>query len=115
MARLRKLLIACHRWLGTAFCLLFAMWFLSGFAMMYWPYPVVGDSDRIAHSAPLDPAGLAISPEKAFALADADRPPGAVRLSLLDGRPAYRFRFGGDQVVVFDDNGQVLENVPQAL
>ena len=115
MARLRKLLIACHRWLGTVFCLLFAMWFLSGFAMMYWPYPEVGDAERLAHQAALDPGSIHISPEAAWASANADRPPGQVQLAMLDGRPAYRFRFGGDELAVFADSGQLLEQVPQAM
>src|ERR1700730_5053712 len=32
-------LILLHRWLGIAFCLLFAMWFASGIVMHFVPYP----------------------------------------------------------------------------
>jgi hypothetical protein len=32
---LRKFAIFVHRWLGLAFCLLFALWFTSGIVMMY--------------------------------------------------------------------------------
>jgi hypothetical protein len=31
--------ILLHRWLGVAFCLLFAMWFASGIVMHFLPYP----------------------------------------------------------------------------
>jgi len=30
----KKTAILCHRWMGVAFCLLFAWWFVSGFFMM---------------------------------------------------------------------------------
>lgn len=115
MARLRKLLIAFHRWLGTAFCLLFAMWFLSGVAMMYWEYPQVSDADRLIRSPPLDPAAIHISPQAAFAALNADQVPDQVEIAMLDGRPAYRFRFGADQLAVYADTGQLLDRVPQAM
>jgi hypothetical protein len=111
MPRLRKFVIACHRWLGTAFCLLFAMWFVSGIAMMYWDYPEIGDALRLAHSAPLDPAAIRISPAAAFAALNAGQAPDDVRLAMLDGRPAYRFRFGGDELIEYADNGQMQEEV----
>src|SRR5271170_1709215 len=38
---LRKFAIFVHRWLGLAFCLLFALWFVSGIVMMYSDYPGV--------------------------------------------------------------------------
>jgi hypothetical protein len=34
-----RLLATLHRWLGVAFCLLFAMWFASGIVMHFVPFP----------------------------------------------------------------------------
>src|SRR5262249_31681657 len=39
--RVRRYAILLHRWLGVGFCVLFAVWFVSGIVMMYWPYPKV--------------------------------------------------------------------------
>jgi len=35
MLKARKLLVLVHRYLGTALCLLFFMWFLTGIGMIY--------------------------------------------------------------------------------
>ncbi len=36
-----RALILLHRWLGVAFCLLFAMWFASGIVMHFVPFPAL--------------------------------------------------------------------------
>ena len=43
-----RALVLIHRWLGIAFCLLFAMWFASGLVMHFVPYPSLEESERIA-------------------------------------------------------------------
>ena len=50
----KKTAILCHRWMGVAFCLLFAWWFVSGIFMMYWDYPAVSEADRLARAPVLD-------------------------------------------------------------
>ena len=52
MHGLKKFAIFCHRWTGSAFCVLFCWWFVSGIFMMYVDYPEVNDSDRLAHAQP---------------------------------------------------------------
>jgi hypothetical protein len=55
-----RALILLHRWLGVAFCLLFAMWFASGIVMHFVPFPEPSETERLAGLAPLDlPRGLA--------------------------------------------------------
>jgi PepSY-associated TM region len=49
-----RALILLHRWLGVAFCLLFAMWFASGIVMHFVPFPALSDAERIAASAPIE-------------------------------------------------------------
>src|ERR1700747_3022586 len=86
---MRKLAIIVHRWLGVFFCLLFAMWFLSGMVLMYWSYPEVTTADRLARSAALDPFQVRVSPAEAASNAG-DLVAGD--LESLIHRPEYRFR-----------------------
>src|ERR1700757_549026 len=60
-----KLLIFLHRWLGVAFCLLFAMWFASGIVMHFVPFPRLTEADRIAGLAPIDDTGAGRGPGEA--------------------------------------------------
>lgn len=41
-------MLRLHRVLGTMLCLLFAVWFLSGFVMIFHTFPRVSQSDRLA-------------------------------------------------------------------
>ena len=45
-----KYSILIHRWVGVAFFVLFAVWFLSGIVMMCWYYPGVDTAGRLASS-----------------------------------------------------------------
>ncbi|MBR0714738.1 PepSY domain-containing protein [Bradyrhizobium liaoningense] len=77
-----------HRWLGIAFCLLFAMWFATGIVMHFVPFPALADAERFAGLAPVDIARVAIGPVEAVqasGIADAMR----VRLVQRSDGPAY--------------------------
>jgi uncharacterized iron-regulated membrane protein len=111
LARLRKVALWIHRWLGVLFCLLFAMWFLSGMVLMYWDYPEVSARDRLDHSPPLDPARVRLSPEQAYAGLKQDVPPSSARLFMFDARPVYQF----DDAIVFADDGSVQDGFPADL
>lgn len=41
-------IVLSHRWLGIAFCLLFAMWFASGIVMHFVPFPSLTEVERLA-------------------------------------------------------------------
>jgi hypothetical protein len=112
---LRKFVILCHRWLGTVFCLLFLMWFLSGVVLMYWDYPLVGARERLEREKPLDPQSVRVSPVQAYAALGSSFTPDLVRMALLDGRPVYRFEIGGSQSMVYADDGAVQEEIPQDM
>ena len=43
-----RALVLIHRWLGVAFCLLFAMWFASGMVMHFVPFPSLEENERVA-------------------------------------------------------------------
>ncbi len=60
-----RALILLHRWLGVAFCLLFAMWFASGIVMHFVPFPVLSEAGRFAGLAPIDMPLVAHDPAEA--------------------------------------------------
>jgi hypothetical protein len=109
--KLRKYTILCHRWLGVGFCLLFALWFLSGIVMMYCDYPAVSREERLARAAVLEPRRIRLSPDEVLARLQLKTPPQRVRITMLDGRPVYRFHYGALQYAAFADNGQLLTAV----
>jgi PepSY-associated TM region len=110
----KKYLILCHRWLGVLFCVLFAMWFVSGMVLMYWTYPAVSDRDRLEHSPALDASQIRLNPQQALEAALAGEPPQEVRLEMLDHRPAYQFRFRRGEVTVFADDGTTLDPIDES-
>jgi uncharacterized iron-regulated membrane protein len=75
-----------HRWLGVVFCLLFAMWFLSGAVLHFVPYPELTEAERLARSPRVDLSRVAITATDAIG-----RTPDASGLRLVGilGRPAY--------------------------
>jgi hypothetical protein len=83
-----RALILLHRWLGVAFCLLFAMWFASGIVMHFVPFPAFAEADRVAGLAPIDLARVGHGPAEALrssGIADAAR----IRLIQRSDGPVY--------------------------
>lgn len=107
---IRKNLILYHRWLGVAFSLLFGMWFLSGIVLMYWPYPGVSAERRLQKSEFLNAGGITVSAEEAQRLSGVEKPD-RVRLTMLDGRPVYRFHKGRLQKLVYADRPEVFQGL----
>lgn len=69
-------IILLHRWLGIAFCLLFAMWFATGIVMHFVPFPSLTEAERFAGLAPVDRPAARITVADAVAasgVADAVR------------------------------------------
>ena len=46
---LRKILYSIHRVLGCVLCIMFLVWFLSGFVMIYHTFPRVSNIDKYTH------------------------------------------------------------------
>ena len=101
-----RTLIFVHRWLGVVLCLFFLLWFASAIGMMYWDFPSVTEADRLARSPALDPARVVVSPADAYASLGRPDPPSQARLIMYDGRPAYRFRAGRQEALVYADTGE---------
>jgi PepSY-associated TM region len=115
-AQFKRVLIFIHRWMGVCFCLLFLTWFASAIVMMYWQYPQVSAADRVSRAPALDPSRIRFSPQQAYAPLGTDGAPAAAQLLMYDGRPAYRFRFGLDDLaIVYADDGQMQEDFPPDL
>jgi PepSY-associated TM region len=113
--RLKKLLIFLHRWMGVGLCLLFAMWFSSGTVLMYWDYPTVSPADRLDHAPALHPLEIRLSPQQAYLKLATSEPPTEVLLQTFDQRPAYKFRFGNFDRIIYADNGQEQSEFPPEL
>jgi hypothetical protein len=60
-----RVLIWLHRWWGVFFCLLFAMWFASGIAMHFVPFPARSEPAHFKGSVPIDPLEIAHGPAEA--------------------------------------------------
>jgi len=83
-----RALILLHRWLGVAFCLLFAIWFASGIVMHFVPFPALKEIDRVDGLAALDSAVVPHGPADAIAaggIKDVTR----VRLQQRSDGPVY--------------------------
>jgi hypothetical protein len=108
-----RALILLHRWLGVAFCLLFAMWFASGIVMHFVPFPEFSEADRFAGLLPVDLASVAHGPSDAIA---ASGKKGVERLRLIqrsDG-PVYLIpAFSGIGAVHADDLSDAAVHSPQ--
>jgi PepSY-associated TM region len=62
-----RALIVVHRWLGVAFCLLFAMWFATGIVMHFVPFPALTETERVNGLAPIDVTRVKYGPAEAVA------------------------------------------------
>src|SRR5258708_1142082 len=104
---LKRTLILVHRWMGVAISLLFLLWFTSGIVMMYWDHPEVTSIGRLQHLPPLDASRIRLSLLEAYGRLDLKTSTKQAFLTTFDGRPAYRFRVGRQQKLVFADDGAV--------
>lgn len=85
----RAWLVYTHRWLGIAGCAFFVAWFASGIVMMYVRMPSLAPEERLARAVALDLSTATISPSEAAKRAGASMD--GVRVTMLRGRPIYRF------------------------
>src|SRR5262245_46051937 len=83
-----RALIVLHRWMGVAFCLLFAMWFASGIVMHFVPFSALTEAERFGGLAPLGPLGALRSPAAAVA-ASAIKEAERIRLQQRSDGPVY--------------------------
>ena len=102
-------LVFFHRWLGVVFCLPFLLWFASGVVLMYRAFPSVSEADRLNHRTPLNASAIHLTPQQAYDRLPRAWPPESVRIVMVAGRPAYRFKVGRGESIVYADDGTVQD------
>ncbi len=131
----KRLLYLFHRWAGIVLCLILALWFCSGFFMMYVDFPQLSRQERLIGTAALDTTAVRLTPaEAATRLTPADfRIEGTpsrnnelpetatadaltfrdVTLSSYLDRPVYTFtpNNGAQPRSVLADSGEVVRNI----
>lgn len=65
---LKRWLWLTHRWLGIGTCLLMAIWFGSGLAMVYFPYPSLAGQEWLSGQRPIAWERVKVEPGAALAL-----------------------------------------------
>ncbi len=109
-----RALVLIHRWLGVAFCLLFAMWFASGMVMHFVPFPVLEESERVAGLAPFSPQNITIAPREALKALDVHKVR-RMRLAAVGDRSAYIAMRNDGTVAALDAKTGKALNVNEAL
>ena len=79
-----KLLFLTHRYLGIGLCLIMLLWCLSGFVMMYKPYPELNYQQQLDTLSPLDISDCCNSLSNAL-LADSEFQ--VFQIMMLNGEP----------------------------
>src|SRR5215471_12517184 len=113
--RAKKSLIFVHRWMGVMLCTLFLLWFVSGVVMMYWDFPSVRAEDRLDRAPTLDVLHVRLSAAEAFSALHTSQTSSQIRLNSFDGRPAYHFRIGRNERIVYADTGQEQTGVDSTM
>jgi hypothetical protein len=111
--RLRRVVVYTHRWCGIAFGALFIGWFVSGVVLMYVGMPRLAPGERLARRPALDFAAARLTPEAA-----SQRVRGSVDgldLTMVDGRPVYRFRARSSVSAIYADSGEPVGPITSAL
>jgi hypothetical protein len=85
-----KSLIVVHRYVGVVLGVLMTLWCISGFVMMYQPYPATTQAERAAGLESLNLAQCCAD----LPLTDTD-PLGNARIEMLNGVPVLRANAGG--------------------
>jgi PepSY-associated TM region len=109
-------LATLHRWLGVAFCPLFAMWFASGIVMHFVPFPALSEAKRMDGLAPIDHSQVLHGPNEAVQ-ASGIRNVARVRLVQRPDGPIYLVSVPPAVVALRADNlaGAVLSDADLAL
>ena len=107
--------ILWHRYLGIVYCLLFAVWFVSGIVLLYVRMPELREADRLAHLPRFDLSTLRLTPEEAFVSAGLKSNPVRLTVDMIGNRPVYRFLVrSGTWATVFGDDGSNLDHLEPA-
>lgn len=110
--RLRRWLYIGHRWIGIVTCVLFAMWFASGFVMMYVAFPNLTDKERLAALPDIAWDKVLLAPDRAMAVAGVMRYPRDLRLTMLNDEPVYRLLgWDGRRQTISAVDGRAIDRI----
>ncbi|MBO9636902.1 MAG: PepSY domain-containing protein [Siphonobacter aquaeclarae] len=87
---LKKAILLTHRYLGVVLCLLFVIWFLSGFVMMYVPFPTMKHQERLGKLPEADFRNCRVTLREAWQQTGWKASLKTARLGMMLGRPVYR-------------------------
>lgn len=109
---MRRLLFLIHRYLGIGIGLVMVMWCLSGFVMMYVPYPTVSDKQVMQGNVPLDLGACCdTSRIESLGLVDVNR----FTVEMLGDTLVLRFRASGSRNPIINlRNGEQIEGISLA-
>ncbi|MGH1470542.1 MAG: PepSY domain-containing protein [Cellvibrionaceae bacterium] len=108
-----RLLILIHRYLGIAIGLVMVIWCLSGFVMMYMPYPSISQQQSLDHLTELDLSECCDSQKfQDLKLVDVNR----FKIEMLAGEPIIRFSGSSRNNPIVDLRaGRRLDGVDKGL
>ncbi|WP_195930505.1 PepSY domain-containing protein [Hyphomicrobium album] len=110
----KRWLFYTHRWLGVTTCILSVMWFLSGLVMLYVPFPVWNDEQRVASLPAIAPGTVKVLPDEALARSGLTALPSVFRLEMGGAEPVYRLVASGKHVSVSAVSGEPVSDVSEA-
>ncbi len=111
--RLRRVVVYTHRWCGITFGALFVGWFVSGVVLMYVGMPRLAPARRLARRPPLDFAAAHLTPEAASQRLRG--PADGLELTMVGGRPVYRFKARSSVSAIYADSGDPVGPITSAL
>jgi sulfite reductase alpha subunit-like flavoprotein/uncharacterized iron-regulated membrane protein len=108
--KFQRAIIAVHRWIGIAVCLMVMIWFISGLVLAYVPFPKMSAEEKLAYLQPLNWGQIKVSPTAAMAVAGLNVFPHDLRLEMSGSRPVYRMKnWDRRNLTVAADTGERLE------
>ncbi len=89
---IKRIVVLVHLYLGLLLSLVFAIWFVSGIAMVYYRTPVLDDNQKAAFEKPLPQQITFEEPSSLAALATHWTAVDMLSAAVFEGRPLYRWR-----------------------
>jgi uncharacterized iron-regulated membrane protein len=108
--KLRRFIRQLHRWLGLLVAAQLLLWVIGGLVMSLLRLEEVRGEDRVAQRPPVPLATDVLPPAQ---VTGAHAGASSLALVMLDGRPAYRLKAGGESVLLDARSGARLSPLPQ--
>lgn len=112
MKQLKKIIISLHRYLGISLCVLFLVWFLSGFVMLYARFPYLENNEKLKQQTSLLESKFFIPVNSVYTALNEGDTMQSLRMEILYKRPVYRFTTtAGKITTIYADNGEALKSI----